>query len=91
MFWAKAIPFQGFWAFVTTLSTKIEKQNKQKKPQQKQHKNSLFHIFDFGAPYKGHVTPKNMFGKVIDSKVLLNFVQDLTEDVIKKVLILQKS
>ena len=76
MFWAKAIPFQGFWAFVTTLSTKIAKKQKQK-----QHKNSLFHnIFDFGAPYKGHVTPKNMFGKVIDSKVLLNFVQDLTED-----------
>ena len=81
MLWAKAIPFQGFWAFVTTLSTKIAKKQKQKKQKQKQHKNSLFHnIFDFGAPYKGHVTPKNMFGKVIDSKVLLNFVQDLTED-----------
>ena len=46
-----------------------------KKTQQKQHKNSLFHnIFDLGAPWKGHVTPKNMFDKVIDSKVLLNFV-----------------
>ena len=47
MLWAKAIPFQGFWAFIMTLSTKIEK----KKPQKKQHKTSLFHnIFDFGAP-----------------------------------------
>ena len=31
MLWAKAIPFQGFWAFITTLSTKIEKKKNPEK------------------------------------------------------------
>ena len=81
MLWAKknnalgqSYSFLGLLVFYYNSFDQNCKKNP-KKTQQKHHKNSLFHnIFDFDSPWKGHVTPKNMFDKVNDSKVLLNFV-----------------
>ena len=62
MLWAKAIPSWGFWAFITTLSTKIAKKKK-KTPSKNSLKIAFFIIFSTLVPHK-----------VIDCKVLLNFV-----------------